>query len=75
MKNRGPLKAAALLVIFGAAGQVQTTDHQNGLELFGGSTISTPAREFGVSFSPDEETVYFNRSLESGAWHIWVRAC
>lgn len=43
-----------------------------GIEQFGAGIISTPAREFATSFSPDGKTIYFNRKTDDDPdYHIW----
>lgn len=34
--------------------------------------VATPAREFAATINPAGDKIYFNRSSETGAWHIWV---
>lgn len=61
---------ASLLLLSGAA-----TLHAADLSepvLVGAGNVSSAAREFATSLSPDGQTLYFNRASASGAWHIWM---
>lgn len=33
--------------------------------------VATPAREFAATLDPSGKRIYFNRSSETGSWHIW----
>lgn len=34
--------------------------------------VATEAREFAATLNPAGNRIYFNRSSETGSWHIWV---
>lgn len=61
---------SAAFVVFSMA----STAADNGglLDLVGAGTVSTDAREFAASLSPDGGHMYFNRSSDSQSWHIWA---
>lgn len=42
-----------------------------GIVQVGPGAISSAAREFATTISPDGNALYFNRLTENGDWHIW----
>ena len=71
-KQLKPLIYAGVFAAIGISANAVEAAETKMLELVGGLSISTPAREFAATFAPDGDSLYFNRSQEDGAWHIWV---
>lgn len=67
-----PLVFVGVIVVGGIEAGALETGQTTTPELIGGAAVSTPAREFAATLSPDGKSLYFNRSGENGAWHIWM---
>lgn len=67
-------KKTAIALLFGAVAAF-TSPHvtaQAVPEIVAPGVISTAAREFATTLSPDGGTLYFNRASDDGVWRIWA---
>ena len=65
-------KVAVVGVLFLGVLQILDDQPAGQLEASLQTIVATPSREFAATLNPAGDKIYFNRSSETGAWHIWA---